>query len=136
MSAVIELNHLGYLKTSIDDVMKESIIHLIGACYGQKCDPSNTMSSVSYEAWVSRTRRKGASILPKLKSQPPTTEAYREPPELDPLEFGYTSEGPSGAYCPMSLPSRVEVAPSDILINCICSTDRIRSSQRRSCSSA
>ena len=64
-SAGIELNHLGELKASIDDVMKESI-HFIGACYGQKCDPSDTMSSIRYKVWVSRTERKGASILPKL----------------------------------------------------------------------
>ena len=38
-----------------------------------------------------------------------------DPPELDPLEFGWASEGPSGAYCPVSLPSKVAVAPLDIL---------------------
>ena len=115
------------------------------------------MSLVHYKVWVSRTGRKEASILPKLTSLPPTTEAFREnvnrahfqaciwkaalqqdPPELDPLEFGWTSEGPSGAYCPVSPPSRVEVAPSDILklINCSCSRDKPCSSQRCSCSSA
>ena len=41
--AGIELNHLGDPKASLDDVMKEST-HLLGACYGQKCDPSDTMS--------------------------------------------------------------------------------------------
>ena len=40
----------------------------------------------------------------------------QDPPELDQLEFGWASEGPSGAYCPVSLPSKVEVAPSDIII--------------------
>ena len=156
LSAGIELNHLGDPKASLDDVMKESA-HFIGACYGHKCDPSDTMSSVRYKVWVSRTGRKWASILPKLKSLPPTVEAFREnvkrdifqaciwkaalqqvPPELDPREFGWASEGPSGAYFPVSLPSKVEVAPSDILklINCICSSDRSCSSQRCSCSSA
>ena len=126
---------MGDPKASLDEVMKESI-HFIGACYGQKCDLSDTMSSIRYKVWVSRIGRKGASILPKLKSLPPTVEAFRDnvrwahfqaciwkaalqhgPPELDPLEFGWASEGPSGAYCPVSLPSKVEVAPSDILIN-------------------
>ena len=124
LSAGIELNHLGDPKASIDDVMKESI-HFIGACYGQKCDPSDTMSSIRYKVWVSRTWRKGASILPKLKPLLPTVEAFREnvkrdhfqacvwkaalqqdPPELDPLEFGWASEGPPCAYCPVSLPSK------------------------------
>ena len=124
---------MGDPKTSLDDVMKEST-HFIGACYGHKCDPSDTMSSIRYKVWVARTGRNGASILPKLKSLPPTVEAFREnvkrahfqgciwkaalyqdPPELDPLEFGWASEGPSGAYCPVSLPSKVEVAPSDQL---------------------
>ena len=77
LSAGIELNHLGDPKASLDDVMKEST-HFIGACYGQKCDPSDTMSSVRYKVWVSRTGRKWASILPKLKSLPPTVEALRE----------------------------------------------------------
>ena len=138
------LNHLGDPKASLDDVMKEST-HFIGACYGEKCDPSDTMSSIRYKVWVSHTGQKGASILPKLKSLPPTVEAFREnvkrahlqaciwkaalqqdPPELDRLEFGWASEGTSGAYCPVSLPSKVEVAPSDILklINCSCSSDR------------
>ena len=119
------------------------------------------MSSIHQKVWVSRTGRKEASILPKLKSLPPTVEAFREnvkrthfqaciwkaalqldPPELDPLEFGWASEGPSGAYCPVSLPRRVEVASSvtDIglhkFINCSCSSDRPCSSQRCSCSSA
>ncbi len=77
LSAGIELNHLGDPKASLDDVMKEST-HFIGACYGQKCDPSDTMSSIRYKVWVSHTGRKGASILPKLKSLPPTVEAFRE----------------------------------------------------------
>ena len=33
-------------------------------------------------------------------------------PVLDSLEHGWTSEGPSGAHCLVSLPSRVEFAPS------------------------
>ena len=136
------MNPLGDPKASLDDVMKEST-HFVGACYGQKCDPSDTMSSIRYKVWVSRTGRKGASILPKLKSLPPIVEAFREnvkrahfqaciwkaalqqdPPELDPLEFGWASEGPSGAYCPVSLPSKGEVTPSDILklVNCRCSS--------------
>ena len=127
------MNHLGDPKASLDDVMKEST-HFIGACYGQKCESSDTMSSIHYKVWVSHTGRKGASILPKLTSLPPTVEAFRynvkrahlqayiwkaalqlDPPELDPLEFGWASEGPSGAYFPVSLPSKVAVAPSDIL---------------------
>ena len=131
LSAGIVLNHLGDPKANLDDVIKEST-HFIGACYGQKCDPSDTMSSICYKLWASCTERKGASILPKLKSLPPTVEAFRQnvkrahfqaciwkaawqqdPPELDPLEFGWASEGPSGAYCPVPLPSKVEVAPSD-----------------------
>ena len=39
----------------------------------------------------------------------------QDPPDLDPLEYGWTSEVQSGAYCPVSLPSKVEVAPSYIL---------------------
>ena len=54
LSAGIELNHLGYPKASHGDVMKEST-HFIGACYGKKCDPSDTMSSIRYKVWVTHT---------------------------------------------------------------------------------
>ena len=74
LSAGIQLNHLGDPKASLDDVMKEST-NFIGACYGQKCEPSDTMSSIRYKVWLSRTGRKGGRILPKLKSLPPTVEA-------------------------------------------------------------
>ena len=77
LSAGIQLNHSGDPKASLDDDMKEST-HFIGACYGQKCDPSDTISSIRYKVWVSHTGRKGTSILPKLKSLPPTVEAFRE----------------------------------------------------------
>ena len=77
LSAGIELNHLGDPKARLYDIMKEST-HFIGTCYGQKCDPSDTMSSIRYNVWVSRTWRKGASILPKLKSLLPTVEAFRD----------------------------------------------------------
>ena len=39
----------------------------------------------------------------------------QESPELDRLAFGWTSERRPGAYCSVSLTSRVGVAPSDIL---------------------
>ena len=48
LSVWIELNHLGDPKASLDDIMKEST-HFIGACYGQKCDPPDTMSSIRYK---------------------------------------------------------------------------------------
>ena len=69
------------------------------------------------KVWVSRTGRKEARILPKVKPLPLTTEAFREnvkrsrfqayiwkaalqqdPPELDQREFDWTSEGTSDAY--------------------------------------
>ncbi len=53
LSAGIELNPLGDPKASLDDAMKEST-YFVGACYGQKCDPSDTMSSIRYKVWVSK----------------------------------------------------------------------------------
>ena len=49
--AGIELNHLGYPKASLNDASNEAT-HLIGACYGEQCDPSDTMSSVRYNVSV------------------------------------------------------------------------------------
>ena len=42
------------------------------------------------------------------------------------FEFGWTPEWSSGTFCPVSLPSTVEVDPAGILklINCSCSSDR------------
>ena len=45
LSAGIELNHLGDPDAGLDDVMKESI-HFIGACYGHKFDPSDTIGVI------------------------------------------------------------------------------------------
>ena len=53
LSAGIELNPLGDPKASLDDAIKEST-YFVGACYGQKCDPSDTMSSIRYKVWVSK----------------------------------------------------------------------------------
>ena len=61
LSAGIELNHLGDPKASLDDAMKEST-PFIGTCYGQTCDPSDTMSPVRYKVWVSSTRQKRAIV--------------------------------------------------------------------------
>ena len=58
LSTRIELNHLGDRGASLDDVMKQST-HFIGACYGQKSDPSDTMSWVRYKVWVSRLGERG-----------------------------------------------------------------------------
>ena len=45
------MNPLGDPKASLDDAMKEST-YFVGACYGQKCDPSDTMSSIRYKVWA------------------------------------------------------------------------------------
>ena len=44
LPAGIAFNHLGEPTASLDNVMNEST-HFIGACNGQKCDPSDTKLS-------------------------------------------------------------------------------------------
>ena len=68
------------------------------------------MSSVCYHAWLTQTAKKTATCTPKLKSLPPTNEAFQEhvkrahhhhkvavwksainqePPNLNPTEYGW-----------------------------------------------
>ncbi len=100
------LNHLGNPMASLEDVLCESAA-FVAACYGQKCQPHETMTDIRYKVWVSKTGRKSACLLPKLKVIPPTSQSFKEntkrahfqaciwkaaldeePPNLVPLKFG------------------------------------------------
>ena len=101
--------------------------------------------------------KKTASAAPPLRSLPPTSEAFREhvrrahliaaqilssdephPPNLSPLEYGWTYDELSKCFDPVILPSGVETAPVEVLqlIRCGCSSDKPCQSARCSCYSA
>ncbi len=71
------LNHLENPSANLEDVLCESTA-FIAACYDQKCEARETMTDVHYKVWVSKTERKGACLLPKLKAIPPTLEAFKK----------------------------------------------------------
>ena len=81
------------------------------------------MTDVRYKAWVSKTGRKGACLLPKLKAIPPTLDAFKEnikrahfqaciwkaaldeeSPNLDPLKFGWVKDDLAKSLCAVPLP--------------------------------
>ena len=71
VSEGVELNQLGDPKARLEDVMNEST-QFIGACYGQKCDPSDTMSSIRYKVCVITHWAKGGQYPSETK----VTAAY------------------------------------------------------------
>ena len=116
------LNHLGNPSANLEDVLCESTA-FVAACYGQKCEARETMTNVHYKVWVSKTGRKGACLLPKLKAIPPTLEAFKEnikrahfqacigkaalaeePPNFDPLKFGWVKDDLAKSHCTVPLP--------------------------------
>ena len=59
----------------LENVLCESTA-FVPACYGQKCVARKTMTEVCYKVWVSKTGRKGACMLPKLKAIPLILDAF------------------------------------------------------------
>ena len=97
------------------------------------------------------------SAAPELKSLPPTTDAFElhvyrahyqaaiwraslepNPPELDPVLYGWSRDQTSNMLVPEPLPPDVSPAPLDVLkmIRCGCSSTRPCSTMRCSCSAA
>ena len=118
---------------------------------------SASMSAAQYDLWLSKLSKKTASAAPPLRSLPPTSEAFREhvkrahliaaqipasdepnPPNLSPVEHGWTYDELSDCFDSVTLPSGVEPAPVKVLqlIRCGCSSDKPCKSARCSCYSA
>ena len=116
------LNHLGNPSANLEDVLCESTA-FVAACYGQKCEARETMTDVRYKVWVSKTGRKSACLLPKLKAIPPTLEVFKEntkrahfqaciwkaaldkeSPNFDPLKFGWVKDDLAKSLCAVPLP--------------------------------
>ena len=91
---------------------------------------------------ASLVTQKLASSAPPIQSLPPTSEAFTEnvkrahlqtciwkaavlldPPDLDPLKYGYLKHEPSKSLLPVTVPAGVALAPDEImsLIRCNCS---------------
>ena len=94
------------------------------------------MTDVCYKVWVSKTRQKGACLFFKLKAIPPTLEAFKEnikrahlqaciwkaalgdePPNLDPLRFGWVKDDLAKSLSAVPLPQDVPICISRITQN-------------------
>ena len=62
---------------NLEDVFCTSTA-FVAACYGQKYEAGETMTDVSHKVWISKTGRKSACLLPKLKALPPILEEFEE----------------------------------------------------------
>lgn len=155
LEAGYELQHLGNISADLKDVFCEAT-NFVAACYGQKCQPGETMSDIRYKVWAAKTGRKGVCLLPKLKSLPPTLESFREntkrahfqaciwkaalsegPPCLDPEKFGWEKDHLQKFLCAIPLPQDAKVAPAEVLklIQCSCGSSQC-SSSKCSCAGA
>ncbi len=95
-------------------------------------------------------------LLPKLKTIPPISQSFKEntkrahfqaciwkaaldeePPNLDPLKFGWVKDDSSKSLRAIPLPQDVPLAPPEVLktIQCTCSSDQPCSSLRCGCAS-
>ena len=103
---------------------------------------------------MGKTGRKGACLLPKLKAIPTTLEVFKEnikransqssiwkaaldeePPNLDPLKFGWVKDDLAKFLCAVPLPHDVPFAPAELLkmIQCMCISDQPFLSLRCGC---
>ena len=147
----LRLNKLGVLDSDMNDVYKEAEQFML-ACYG--ATKSENMSAARYDIWLSKLSKKNLSAAPQLKSLPPTSEAFGEhvkrahfqashflasdkpnPPEINPVEFGWAYDERSKCYDPITLPPDVAPAPVEVLqmIRCGCASERPCQNGKCSC---
>lgn len=148
------LNLLGKHESDMKDVLAEAT-SFIAACYGSRI--THDMSSVRYDIWTTKMAKKRITLAPALKCLPPTTEAFSkhvhqahyqtmiwmsaldaDPPQLDPIKYGWSHDEASGILLPVTLPIDVSPAPDEILklIKCGCSSSLLCSTMWCSCALA
>ncbi|KAG0718576.1 hypothetical protein GWK47_052177 [Chionoecetes opilio] len=127
---------------AMDEVVQEAT-HFVERCYG--CESSEKMSSTRYEVWIGKTSKRKVTSIPKLKSLPPTSEAFeqnvkrahyqvwiwkaalsKKPPDLLPTDFGWEKDEATKSLLPITVPEGAALAPPDVLkvIRCGCATDQ------------
>ena len=102
------------------------------------------MSDARYQVWLRKIGNKKSTSAPKLKSLPPTSEAFAEnvkrahfqtavwksalegsPPDVNATDFGWNRDEKNKCLIPVPLPPNVQPAPSEFLkvIRCRFSSD-------------
>ena len=148
-----KLDSIGQPESQQETVIQEAT-QFIAACYGEKVRPDESMSDIRYRQWLSKMGRKSAASVPKLKTLPPTTEAFienvkrahfqaciwrsaliGEAPDMDPLENGWESDDNFDGLMPVTLPPQTNIAPAAVmkLIQCGCSSEMPCSTERCGC---
>lgn len=144
---------LGELEANEEKMICEATT-FIAACYGSKVE--GDMNTHRYAMWKSKMGNSKITSAPKLKSLPPSREAFIQhvrrahhqvmiwnsaiqahPPNLDVIQYGW-QEGEDGALSPTTLPNDVPAAPVNILqlIKCGCTSTQPCSTGRCGCVAA
>lgn len=144
------LMFLGEVDKSLTDISPECTAFIL-ACYNQSACCS--LTEARHKIWSSKVSRSTASA-PKLKTLPPTNEAFLEnvvrahiqvaiwknalratPPALDPTNWGWTKENGPGSLEPNTVPKSVQLGPECLLklIKCTCRADTPCSTRRCGC---
>lgn len=145
------LESLGEEEADIEVVLTEAT-KFVGACYGSKI--TSTLSAIRHDVWSSKMGNPKITKAPKLKTLPPTTEAFlghvlrahyqtiiwksslqADPPALDPVQFGWSKDEADQGFVPVGLPEGVSPVPEGVLkiIRCGCSSDTPCSTARCGC---
>ncbi|KAG0719750.1 hypothetical protein GWK47_049874 [Chionoecetes opilio] len=131
LSSGCKLLKIGNPDMAMDEVVQEAT-HIVARCYG--CASSENMSSTRYEVWIGKTSKRKVTSIPKLKSLPPTSEAFEEnvkrahyqvctwkaaleknPPHLLPTDLGWEKDEATKSLLPITVPEGVALAPPDVL---------------------
>ena len=126
-----KLLKMGNTEMPMDEVLLEAT-QFVARRYG--CASSESMSATRYEVWIGKTSKRKVTGAPKLKSLPPTSEAFdqnvrrahfqvsvwravleKDPPELAPTNFGWEKDEASRSLLPVTIPEGVALAPMDVL---------------------
>ena len=108
---------MGNTEMPMDEILLEAT-QFVARCYG--CASSESMSVTRYDVWIGKTSKRKVIGAPKLKSLPPTPEAFEQnvrrahfqvsvwkaalekgPPELAPTNFGCEKDEASSSLLPV-----------------------------------
>ena len=152
-----KLLKMGNTEMPLDEVLLEAT-QFVTRCY--RCASSQSMSATRYEVWIGKTSKRKVTGAPKLKSLPPTSEAFeqnvrrahfqvsmensirKDPPELAPTNFGWEKDEASRSLLPVTISEDVALALystfEDVLkvIRCGCATDQPCATARCMCATA
>lgn len=133
------LTEVGLSKSSHTAVLQQASTFML-ACYGQS--KSQSMTEARHKVWKAKLSHN--PVAPRLKSLPPTNEAFQEnvmrahlqvaawrhakydrPPAMDHTQYGWMRDELLGQLMPRMVPKGTCLAPDELLrcIKCTCKSD-------------